>query len=223
MAPSVISSCSMAAALLALAPGAAAVPHQAQAAAATAASSESSEQKFYIIRHGDKYSSYPPCPQGYPLCFNASLMGNNPPITPCGVQQAEATAEWLATNGDVQQIVASPYVRSLETALPLARKLDAKIHVENFASEARQDDGPFRPDNVALNVSAVQHLREISALWDESYGSAPIPVPVRHSPGTSSAFCVCLGKQGERLACQAGTLQSEATRSDIVLAAPTHL
>ena len=142
---------------------------------------EQQQQRFYIIRHADKYSSYPACPQGFPLCFNASLMGNNPPVTPCGVQQAQATAMWLTTAsakfGGIQQIVASPYVRSLETALPLARQLSVQLHVDNFVSEARNGDGPFRPDNLGLNVSTRARLADITSLWSPEYGSAPIPVP----------------------------------------------
>ena len=50
------------------------------------------EQHVFIVRHGDKYSSYPDCPSedepvAEGLCFNRELMGNNVPLTPCGVQQ----------------------------------------------------------------------------------------------------------------------------------------
>ena len=45
-------------------------------------------QHIFIVRHGDKFSSYPDCqPHGQNTaapCFNASLMSNNPPLTPCG-------------------------------------------------------------------------------------------------------------------------------------------
>ena len=131
------------------------------AATGAAAAQVAGQQWFYIVRHADKFSSYPPCPPlpaaaaaaaglqlngtaatGSP-CFNESLMGNNPPLTPsCGVQQSEATAGWLVKNassaGGIQHIVSSNYARSLETALPLARALGLKLQVENLVGEARR-------------------------------------------------------------------------------------
>ena len=141
------------------------------------------EQWFYIIRHTDKYSSYPKCgsPGRPDPCFNQSLMGNNPPLTPCGVTQSTATAAWLQKNatvaGGIHHIVSSPYARSLETALPLAGALGLGLNVDNLVGEARNSDAPFRPDNVGLSPSTVGRLKDASAKWSVSYGSAPIPVP----------------------------------------------
>jgi len=142
-------------------------------------------QNIYIVRHGDKASSYPTCgPDGAdapPLCYNQSLMGNNPPLTPCGIIQAKETAKYLKSAvgvGGVQYIVASPFTRTLETALPLARALLLKnIAVEPLISEARQNQGPFRPFNADLSASDQAALESIGILWDRTYGSPPILTP----------------------------------------------
>ena len=92
-------------------------------------------QHIFIIRNGDKFSSYDPCGgsnESAP-CYDQRLMGNNPPLTPCGLQQAEETADWLVdasrAAGGIRRIVSSPFVRCLETALPLAKRLGLSLHV----------------------------------------------------------------------------------------------
>jgi len=145
------------------------------------AAAASAEQHIWIMRHGDKYSSYPACPKEKPLCFNETLMGVNPPLTPCGVKQAEFTADWLKANtssfGGISNIVVSPFTRTLQTALPLAKALNLTLKVEYLLSEAMQPQGPFQPYNAGLDASVVKQLQEIEAVWDTQYGSPPIPTP----------------------------------------------
>jgi len=141
-----------------------------------------SVQHVYIIRHGDKYSSYPACPgeKGQP-CFDGDLMGDNPPLTECGIKQAEHTAKWLQEHsksaGGIQNIVVSPYTRTLQTALPLAAALDKKLKVEYLISEANQPEGPFREYNINAPAPTVPQLQEVHEHWDLDYGSLPIATP----------------------------------------------
>lgn len=142
-------------------------------------------QVVYIIRHGDKYSSYPDCEPGEDpvngsMCFDSEAMGVNPPLTECGVRQANYTAGWIVnqyTGRGIAHIVVSPFARTLMTSLPLARLLGKPITVEPLLSEARQPEGPYRPYNVALPAFAVSQLAEIEEMWDPSYGSPPIKTP----------------------------------------------
>ena len=142
-------------------------------------------QHVYIVRHGDKYSSYPPCDEfssaNDTLCFDAEKMGNNPPLTPCGLAQAEETANWLiedsASIGGIQAIVSSPFTRCLETALPLATRLKLSLQVEQQAGEARALEGPFRPNNGALSPVHQKLLDAITTNWDLAYGSSPVVTP----------------------------------------------
>ena len=138
------------------------------------------DQYIYIVRHGDKYSSYPPCSSAVlPPCFNETSMGNNPPLTPCGLQQARATAEWLVREsaGAIQAVVTSPFLRCLETALPLATRLGLSLRVEPLVGEARATYGPFRPFNAAVGATHEDALWEVTELLDKNYGSFPIPTP----------------------------------------------
>lgn len=50
------------------------------------------------------------------------------PLTPLGVEQAEAAAEALAGEG-IRRILASPYTRALQTAAPVARRLGLPVLV----------------------------------------------------------------------------------------------
>jgi len=140
-------------------------------------------QHIFIVRHGDKYSSYPACPgQGGTtaegrLCFDEVLMGDNPPLTDCGIKQANVTARWLQREGSIRNLVVSPYTRTLQTALPLAEALALNLQVEYAVSEANQPDGPFREFNVNAPGVTVSQLEKIHRLWDLGYGSVPIKTP----------------------------------------------
>ena len=59
----------------------------------------------------------------------------DPRLTPLGHQQAEAAAETLAGAGEIRRIVASPYTRALQTAAPLARRLDLPVTINPLVRE----------------------------------------------------------------------------------------
>lgn len=52
----------------------------------------------------------------------------DPRLTELGHQQALAAAEALAGEG-IRRIIASPYTRALQTAAPIARRLNLPVHV----------------------------------------------------------------------------------------------
>ncbi|WP_160120223.1 histidine phosphatase family protein [Rhodovarius lipocyclicus] len=58
----------------------------------------------------------------------------DPKLTDLGHEQAERAAETLVSR-DVRRILASPYTRALQTALPLARRLGLSIHVTPMVRE----------------------------------------------------------------------------------------
>lgn len=137
-------------------------------------------QHVYIVRHGDKYSSYPDCAvTNGTLCYDKELMGDNPPLTPCGMKQAARTAEWLSngTSGSISNIVVSPFTRTLQTALPLAKSLGKTLQVEYLLSEARQPEGPFREFNINAPGETVEQLQECHRIWNRSYAGPPIKTP----------------------------------------------
>mmetsp|Transcript_84812 Transcript_84812/g.154621 ORF Transcript_84812/g.154621 Transcript_84812/m.154621 type:complete len:336 (+) Transcript_84812:39-1046(+) len=140
-------------------------------------------QHIYVVRHGDKYSSYPACQaQDDKICYDQKLMGINPPLTPCGISQAAYTADWLLQQwttgaGSINNIVVSPFTRTLQTSLPLAKALGKQLNVEYFISEAGQSEGPFREFNINAPGETVKQLEECHNLWNLSYGGPPIKTP----------------------------------------------
>jgi len=137
-------------------------------------------QHIYIVRHGDKYSSYPACvaSQSTDLCYNRTQMGNNPALTPCGRKQANLTAAWL--QGKISSpvnILVSPFARTLQTSLQIAQALKANLLVEESLSEARILSGPFRAFNVEAPSYVQEDLLKCNEAWDRTYSRPPIKTP----------------------------------------------
>lgn len=65
---------------------------------------------FHLIRHGEKEKTI-----------------GNPPLTVKGKQQAESTAKYLKTFGKIEKILASPKLRTRQTAEIIAKELQQGI------------------------------------------------------------------------------------------------
>ena len=126
-------------------------------------------------------SKYPSCkkqPRDW-LCYDVDTYGNNPALSPCGRSQARYVAEALVeSDHPVIEIVSSPYLRTLQTALPLSHITGVKVQVEPLMSEDRQLTDPFRANN-AMHASSdtAKDWEAVSAAWDRSFSSPPIPTP----------------------------------------------
>jgi broad specificity phosphatase PhoE len=61
----------------------------------------------------------------------------DPKLTPLGHQQAERAAEALPSQvpGGIRRIIASPYTRALQTAVPLARRLGLPVTIHPLVRE----------------------------------------------------------------------------------------
>jgi glucosyl-3-phosphoglycerate phosphatase len=81
-----------------------------------------------LVRHGQSE---------WNVVFNRTRVDPNipdPPLTPEGRHQAEAAAEVLARSG-IERLLASPYVRALETAEIIAARTGIAIAVEPMVRE----------------------------------------------------------------------------------------
>ena len=81
-----------------------------------------------LLRHGQS---------AFNLAFTATRRDPgipDPHLTPLGQQQADAAADALAAEG-IRHIVASPYTRALQTAAPVARRLNLPITVNPIVRE----------------------------------------------------------------------------------------
>lgn len=123
-----------------------------------------------IVRHADKMSEHPG--------FDERRFGNNPELTSCGHRQAKALTDLLLeTAGNISAVISSPFMRCLQTALPLASAIGHSIRVETILSEDRQDNGPDQPRNSHPTTAGAEDWVQLAKLWDTTYSSPPIPTP----------------------------------------------
>lgn len=124
----------------------------------------------FIVRHADKMSEHP----GY----DERRFGNNPELTSCGHRQAKAvTDRLLETAGNISAVISSPFMRCLQTALPLASATGHSIRVETILSEDRQHNGPDQPRNSHPSNAGAEDWVQLAKLWDTTYSSPPIATP----------------------------------------------
>jgi ribonuclease H / adenosylcobalamin/alpha-ribazole phosphatase len=85
----------------------------------------------YIIRHGQSYNTHPAPGETDPV---------NPPLTPVGREEARRLSRRLAPLG-LSRIVASPMLRTVETARILASSLGLSAEVQPGIQEFRETAG----------------------------------------------------------------------------------
>jgi broad specificity phosphatase PhoE len=98
--------------------------------------------KIILIRHGDRFDYAnsewltSAAENGVPL--------TDPPLSALGHKQARETAEYLANTfsaGTIDKILVSPYVRTIQTAVPTSQALGLPICIEEGLSEAHATPG----------------------------------------------------------------------------------
>ena len=93
----------------------------------------SGTSNLYLIRHGDRYNWLDE--EWSKKVVTCGGLANDSPLSPIGSQMARDTAVLLK---DVKAdcILASPYLRAIQTAVPIAEQKDMPIFVEDGLSEA---------------------------------------------------------------------------------------
>ena len=90
---------------------------------------------FYLLRHGERADEVDESDPGY---IGGTV---DPPLTARGVAMAEEAANRIAELQDkehpIYAIYCSPYVRCIQTAVPIARKLQLPIRIETGLSECK--------------------------------------------------------------------------------------
>ncbi|MCS5635916.1 MAG: histidine phosphatase family protein [Myxococcota bacterium] len=83
----------------------------------------------------------------------------DPPLAEMGKRQAEAVAQWLEGERQIDRIYSSPLQRARETALPLSEKAGLAIELEPRVSEYDRDSSTYIP---------IEELKEIDyEAWQE--------------------------------------------------------
>eukprot|EP00276_Gloeochaete_wittrockiana_P009143 CAMPEP_0184646036 /NCGR_PEP_ID=MMETSP0308-20130426/2688_1 /TAXON_ID=38269 /ORGANISM="Gloeochaete witrockiana, Strain SAG 46.84" /LENGTH=350 /DNA_ID=CAMNT_0027075693 /DNA_START=186 /DNA_END=1238 /DNA_ORIENTATION=+ len=83
---------------------------------------------LYLVRHGERQDSV------QPNWTATAPFPNDPPLTAKGIQQAEAVAGRLAGSG-ISVIYSSPFLRTLQTADVISRRLGIPIKIERGIGE----------------------------------------------------------------------------------------
>jgi broad specificity phosphatase PhoE len=80
-------------------------------------------RRLWLIRHGNRLDFV------QPAWFTTALYPYDPPLCPRGLRQAQELGDRLATEA-IQHIFVSPFLRTCQTALPCAARLQLPLKLE---------------------------------------------------------------------------------------------
>ena len=98
---------------------------------------------IYLIRHGDRFD-YANRELWRNRCSQLGLEPSDPPLSAIGHSQARCVAAALASAG-IERIFASPYLRVIQTAQPLAHATGIPICIEDGLAELGHAPGSIVP------------------------------------------------------------------------------
>ena len=94
-------------------------------------SSEYAAPTFVLIRHAQARS-------------HDGLYGADTPLSDIGHRQAKATAKALSVGISIAAVYSSPFPRALDTAKPIAKRLDLELVIDDRLAEFPMDTAPLR-------------------------------------------------------------------------------
>lgn len=117
---------------------------------------------LFLVRHGDRFDYQHP-EQWAASAKQHGFEERDPPLSALGHKQARETADAVvkATGGNVDHILASPYLRVLQTAQPLAHALGVPIKIEEGLAETGHVPGSIPPPSARYPF-----LPEVALDWD---------------------------------------------------------
>ena len=121
-------------------------------------------QTIWLIRHADRLDFI------QPEWFDTAVYPYDPPLAPSGFNRARLLAQELS-QASIRQIFTSPFLRTIQTADPLARVLSVPIQLEWGLSEwLCQDWTPALPETTPID----DLIRDYPGI-DRSYRSLVLP------------------------------------------------
>ncbi len=136
-------------------------------AALTAASwnASAADQVIFVVRHAEQTAATDSGAQ-------KRMMADDPPLTPAGQQRAERLAALLAASG-IQHIYTTEFLRTRQTAAPLAARLKLKP-----VMAAAKDPGPLIAQirKIPGNVLVVSHATTIPDLLKKLGITDPVTI-----------------------------------------------
>jgi broad specificity phosphatase PhoE len=127
---------------------------------------QAADQVIFLVRHAERATT----PAGQPAGRN--MMADDPPLAEAGHQRATRLAALLAS-ADVKHIFTTEYLRTRQTAAPLAERLNVKP-----VMSASKDPGPLvqQVRKVPGNVLIVGHSNSIPDLLKRLGVTQPITI-----------------------------------------------
>tara|TARA_B100001250_G_scaffold152294_1_gene130745 strand:+ start:715 stop:1332 length:618 start_codon:yes stop_codon:yes gene_type:complete len=94
----------------------------------------------------------------------------DPPLSPLGIQQAEAVAEFLSQE-KIDQIVTSSMQRAYETAIPLSKRIGIEPILRDDLRESDHNSGTYIPvEEMTLDSGPVQaYLNDPLTIFEGDY------------------------------------------------------
>ena len=108
--------------------------------------SSNSASRIILVRHGDRFDYANP--QWSTAALENGAIITDPPLSALGHKQARETADYLNNkfpSGSIDKLLVSPYVRTIQTAVPTSQALDLPICIEEGLSEAHATPGDVLP------------------------------------------------------------------------------
>jgi len=121
-------------------------------------------RNLYLLRHGHRLDFQ------YPEWFSISSNKYDPPLSDLGNEQAKELANILESE-KIKHIFSSPYLRCLQTAYPIAQKLNLLIKVEDRLGEWLNAEWIDNNPKLYFNT----FLKSCYPLIDRSYRGSKFP------------------------------------------------
>ena len=112
------------------------------------------KNEFYILRHGHSQKNGRP---GFPATISSRLETDKYHLTEDGKKQIEKVAKQIKKIGKFDAVIASPFLRTKETAQIVADELGLKVHLEN---EIREFDHGSACEGNTEHTCLVSHANQ---------------------------------------------------------------
>lgn len=103
--------------------------------------------RFILVRHGESEGNR-----------DRRFPGHLAPLTDTGRSQAQTAAEWIARHHQPALVIASPFVRTHQTAVIIAAHLGVEIAIEN----------DFREQHMGIMIGQSWDSARADPTWDRS-------------------------------------------------------
>lgn len=199
----------------------------------------STDSVVFLVRHGDRFDrevgGWDGEARWWPGGDNQSHVASHganahdPPLSSLGMRQAMEVSQWLASRESVPpitKVLVSPYIRTIQTATPLAAQLNLKLLLEDGIAEGTATRGgalglpmpaerfPYTPcidtDYTPVFPLARDHEEKYPEAYFSRVVSATARIEATHcTPGTSVVLVSHAATVVATVACFLGVSVSE--------------